>query len=194
MSRGVGNEASGAAIAIPYRPGDTIPAGHTVNDAILTPEDRKEALSRAYVQAVAAAAGYTLARQDFDRDGVDLQVRAGGEMRASLDLQLKATVLLAQDGPEWRFPLRKRNYDLLREPTMVPRALVVLDLPLGEERWVCISDKQLVMRHCAYWLVLEGAPESVNQYTVTVPIPKTNRFDVQGLRALMAKARGGSLS
>ena len=49
--------------------------------------DRKEGLSRAYVQAVAAAAGYTLAEQNFDLDGVDVQVRAGGAMRPSLDMQ-----------------------------------------------------------------------------------------------------------
>ena len=65
-----------------------------MNDAILGSTDREEALSRAYVAAVAAGAGYTLAVQDFDRDGVDVQVRAGGAMRPSLDIQLKATVRL----------------------------------------------------------------------------------------------------
>lgn len=94
---------------------------------------RKERLCRAYVLAVASAAGYALAEQNFDRDGVDIQVRAGGAMRPSLDMQLKATVRLKQHGDDWRFPLPRRNHDLLREATMVPRVLVVLEgvAPIG---------------------------------------------------------------
>ena len=95
-----------------------------MSDAILASTDREEALSRAYIAAVAASAGYTLAVQDFDRDGVDVQVRAGGAMRPSLDIQLKATVQLSEGGEdEFRYRLRRRNYDLLREQTLVPRIL-----------------------------------------------------------------------
>jgi hypothetical protein len=45
-------------------------------DHLLAPNDREEALSRAYVAAVAAGAGYALAPMDFDRDGVDLEIKA----------------------------------------------------------------------------------------------------------------------
>lgn len=171
-----------------------LPPGNMVSDSILAPGDRKEGLSRAYVQSVASAAGYTLAEQNFDRDGVDVQVRAGGAMRPSLDIQLKATVRLVQDGGNWRFPLPKRNYDLLRERTHIPRVLVVLDLPRDEERWLSVSAEQLVMRRCAYWVALTGAPESGNEQTVTVSIPAVNRLDVPALKDLMARARSGTLS
>lgn len=164
-----------------------------MSDSILASGDRKEGLSRAYVQAVAAAAGYTLADQNPDRDGVDVQVRAGGEMRPSLDIQLKATVRLVQDGAHWRFPLPKRNYDLLRERTMVPRVLVVLDLSEDEERWLSVSAHELVMRRCAYWVAITGAPESENIRTVTVSIPTANRLDVAALKNLMDRARNGAL-
>lgn len=165
-----------------------------MSDSILASGDRKEGLSRAYVQAVAAAAGYTLAEQNLDRDGVDVQVRAGGTMRPSLDMQLKATVRLVQDGAHWQFPLSRRNYDLLRKPTMVPRVLVVLDLPQDEECWLSTSAQELVLRRCAYWVALTGAPESRNKYSITVPIPTANRLDVQALRNLMDLARNGALS
>ena len=164
-----------------------------MSDSILSSGDRKEGLSRAYVQAVAAAAGYTLAEQNFDRDGVDVQVRAGGQTRPSLDMQLKATVGLGQDGAHWRFPLRKRNYDLLRERTMVPRVLVVLDLPKDEQRWLNVSEQELVMRRCAYWVALRGAPECGNDHTVTVSVPTANRLDVPALKDLMDRARRGKL-
>lgn len=166
-----------------------------MNDAILTSPDRKEALSRAYVMAVAASAGYTLAVQDFDRDGVDIQVRAGGEMRPNLDIQLKATVKLGGDGKdEFRYPLPRRNYDLLREQTFVPRILVVLDLPGDEKQWTSISTRQLVVRRCAYWANMKGLPETSNVTTVTVSIKKQNIFNTANLRKLMEQARTGTIS
>lgn len=166
-----------------------------MSDAILASTDREEALSRAYVAAVAASAGYTLAVQDFDRDGVDVQVRAGGAMRPSLDVQLKATVQLGEGREdEFRYPLRRQNYDLLREQTLVPRILVVLDLPGDESRWVSISAEELVMRRCAYWANIKGFPETTNKETVTVAIKKQNRFDIESLRELMDRARTGAIS
>ena|GEM_PF-103575 len=171
-----------------------LPPRHTVSDSILASGDRKEGLSRAYVQAVASAAGYTLAEPNLDRDGVDVQIRAGGQMRPSLDMQLKATVRLRQHGAHWRFPLLRRNYDLLREPTMVPRVLVVLDLPEDEQRWLSASAQELVMRRCAYWVAIPGAPESENEHTLTISIPTANRLDVPALKDLMDRARSGTLS
>ena len=165
-----------------------------MTDSILASGDRKEGLSKAYLQSVASAAGYTLAEQNFDRDGVDVQVRAGGAMRPSLDIQLKATVRLAKVGANWRFPLPKRNYDLLRVRTQVRRVLVVLDLPRDEGCWLSVSAERLVMRRCAYWVALTGAPESGNKRTVTVSIPTANRLDVPALKNLMARARSGNWS
>ncbi len=54
----------------------------TVPLCLMSVTDREEALSRAYVAAVAAGAGYLTASMDFDRDGVDVQIRAGGAMPA----------------------------------------------------------------------------------------------------------------
>ena len=75
-------------------------------------------------------AGYVVATMDFDRDGIDCEIKAGGRMRPSLGIQLKATVDLGEvaDG-SYRYPLKRRNFDLLRGPTQVPRLLVLLDLP-----------------------------------------------------------------
>ena len=166
-----------------------------MNDAILGSTDREEALSRAYVAAVAAGAGYTLAVQDFDRDGVDVQVRAGGAMRPSLDIQLKATVRLKRgEKGEYRYPLQRRNYDLLRAQSLVPRVLVVLDLPAEEHQWISVSVDELVMRRCAYWVNLSGLPQTTNKESVTVTIDNKNRFDIETLRDLMNRARRGVLS
>ena len=60
---------------------------------------------------------------------MDLQIQAGGEMRPALDLHLKATInLKRRDDGHVRIPLKRRNYDLLRMETQVPRLVVVLVL------------------------------------------------------------------
>jgi hypothetical protein len=161
-------------------------------DNLLASTDREEALSRAYLQAVAAGAGYAVASLDFDRDGIDCEIKAGGRMRPALGVQLKATVNLGEavDGC-YRYPLKRRNYDLLRAPTQTPRLLVVLALPTDEAEWLTVSDAELVMRRCAYWASLADAPDSDNRASVTVALPERNRFDVDALRALMDRSRTG---
>lgn len=166
-----------------------------MTDGLMSSNDREEALSHAYVAAVAAGAGYVTAEQNFDRDGVDVQIRAGGSMRPSLDVQLKATINLgeATEGA-YRYPLKRRNYDLLREQTMVPRILVVLALPAVEADWLSVTPEQLVMRRCAFWASLAGFPETENNESVTISIQNNNRFDVESLRALMERARRGAIA
>ena len=163
-------------------------------DALLSVQDREEALSRAYVRAVAAYAGYVTSECDFDRDGVDLRINAGGAMRPAIDLQLKATINLAEsrDG-RYRFPLLRRNYVLLRDETQTPRLLVVLDLPKDEDQWMTMTTEEMVLRRCAYWLSLRGYPETDNTSSITVYIPRQNVLDVDSLRGLMERSRKGGI-
>lgn len=166
-----------------------------MTDSLMSSTDREEALSRAYVAAVAAGAGYTTAESNLDRDGVDVQVRAGGDMRPSIDIQLKATVNLGKaSNGAFSFPLKRRNYDLLREPTIVPRVLVVLDLPKDEKEWLSVKPEELVLRRCAYWANLAKSPETENKESVTISIENKNRFNVEGLKALMEQARTGAIA
>jgi hypothetical protein len=165
-----------------------------VTDGLLTLQDREEAFSRAYIQALAAGAGYVVATKDFDRDGVDVEIQAGGAMRPALALQLKATINLplAGDGA-YRYPLKRRNYDLLRLPTQVPRLLAVLDLPADEDEWLTVMAENLILRRCAFWATLAGLPDTDNRETVTISLPPANRLDVASLRWLMEKSRTGSI-
>lgn len=163
------------------------------NDHLLTERDQEELLSIAYAHAVAAQAGYVTAAYERDRDGVDMRIQAGGEMRPALEFQLKATVNLGavhNDGC-FHFPLRRRNYDLLIIRTQTPRLLVVLDLPDEKERWMSITDDELILRHRAYWLNLLNWEETENTDYRTVAIPETNVFDVASLRDLIEQSRNG---
>ena len=164
------------------------------SDQLLASTDREEALSRAYVQAVAADAGYVVASLDFDRDGIDYVIKAGGRMRPSLGIQLKATTQLGEPHEgHYRYALKRRNYDLLREPTQTPRVLVVLTLPQDEAEWLTVTDEELVLRRCAYWVSLSNLPETDNRTSVTVSLPAHQRFDVAALRDLMEQSRRGAI-
>ena len=55
------------------------------NDHLLSERDQEELLSIAYAHAVAAQAGYVTAAYERDRDGVDMRIQAGGEMRPALE-------------------------------------------------------------------------------------------------------------
>ena len=163
-------------------------------DALLSKADKEEELSRIYARAVAAGAGYVTSVPEYDRDGVDLQIRAGGHMRPAIDLQLKATINLEGKGEEhFRYPLPVRNFDLLRQDTQTPRLLVVLALPKQEDRWLKLTARKMVLRRCAYWATLRRHPKTLNRRTITVSLSKRNLFDVTGLRGLMEQARTGSI-
>ncbi len=162
-------------------------------DALLTDADREEALSRAYVRAVAGFAGYTVSEEDFDRDGIDMGVHAGGDLSPAIALQLKATTRLGALHPDnsYRYPAPIENYRELIRPSQVPRYLVVLALPADKAHWLTVSADELVMRRCAYWVSLFGAPESGNRASVTVRIPANNRLDHYALQELLERSRRG---
>ncbi len=78
---------------------------------LLKEPDQKEALSRIYVQALAARAGYLTSVPVPDRDSVDLRIHAGGACRPALDVQLKATTIFPESQDDFlRFRLSIKNY------------------------------------------------------------------------------------
>ena len=166
-----------------------------MTDALIKSTNLEEAISRVYVSAIVAGAGYVSGKTDFDMEGVDLTVHAAGPARPRIDIQLKATINLGDptDGV-FRYPLKSRNYDLLREQTMAPRILVVVELPKNQSEWLTVSPDQLILRRCAFWHSLAGLPETSNKESVTISIQYARRFDVEGLKALMAQARTGVIS
>lgn len=162
-----------------------------MTDALLADTDIEEAFSAAYAHAVAAGAGYVVSQKNFDRDGVDLTIEAGGDVRPKLDVQLKSTINLADAGHAYKLPLKKRNYDLLRLPAQTPRILVVMHLPQAKSDWLKLSPSELVLKNCAFWVSLRNEPERDNTTSVTIEIPKAQQFDIDGLKALMARSRTG---
>jgi hypothetical protein len=148
-----------------------------------------EALSRAYVSAIAAAAGYVVSTSDFDRDSVDLVLSAGGAMRPQLAIQLKATTKIPTRAAQFKFSLSKKNYDDLRTNTRTPRILVVLAMPKSSTSWLSHKVQRLILRRCAFWKSLRGLPESENETKIQITLDTSQVFDVPTLVDLMEKSR-----
>jgi hypothetical protein len=164
---------------------------------LLTRNHRQEALSRAYVQAVAARCGLgcTLLR-DFAY-GVDLTLhdisrkgRRYTESGFKLDIQAKSLAGGVLTETHAVYDLSVPAYDDLRDPYLgCPRILVVLVLPEQEQDWTTQTEEHLLLRRCAYWMSLKGYPPTENERTVRLPIPRTNVFSIASLQLLMAKVR-----
>jgi Domain of unknown function (DUF4365) len=165
---------------------------------VLIQTHRQEALSRAYIQAVTARCGMSCSFRDFDY-GIDVTLHEITrrenryvETGFNLDIQAKSTINAIVEEQQIKYDLEVKAYDDLRDTEVgTPRILVVLCLPPPEGLWMAMTDAELVLRRCAYWLSLRGWDATTNQDTVRVPIPRANRFWVEGLQGIMRQIRAG---
>lgn len=161
---------------------------------MMSDNQRKSRFSLAWIEAVAAVAGYHLSEPRVDEDSVDGTLAGREGRRPKLDFQAKATAAAEFDDAHLLFDLPVKNYNDLRIETLVPRVLVVVHMPAAETEWLQQSQAGLLLRQCGYWLSLLGSPEITNRDTVRVRLPLANRFEPVALRALMSRCeRGESL-
>lgn len=171
----------------------------------LTSQNVESELSYAYLHAVASHAGVGCkwgSRHD-DNTGVDALLTSWGPFPAGgyrdeidIKVQLKATVVppVERDGVLSYGLKGIPQYDDLRSNALAtPRILVVLFLPAEHHEWMSHTDDGLSLHRCAYWVSLRQAPPSQNETSQTVYLPKTQRFDVQGLRKLFDEIALGNV-
>jgi hypothetical protein len=101
--------------------------------------ERMQLFSRAYVEAVAAAAGYDVTRPSVDDDSIDGIILGRVGRRPRIEFQLKATGRDLIREEQIHSPLPRKNYDDLRVETLVPRMLIVVTMPEGEGDWIVQS-------------------------------------------------------
>jgi len=160
--------------------------------------DREAELSYAYIHAVTAQSKMCceIRSRLADNAGLDAKITAWGDFpgirkEVELNIQLKATRSAPRENDNYLtydFPFKnpKKYNDLCEiEAYSVPRFLVVLFLPHDESQWLSVSDEALILRKCAYWVSLRGAPVTQNQTSQVVYIPKLQRFDPEGLTSLV---------
>ena len=159
---------------------------------------QKEQFSRAYVQAVAAVAGYAWSQPSVDEDSIDLTLAArggGGTIRSpKLDLQLKCHAQNTPTETTFAYPLKIKNYDELRDDTvMVPRILVIVLVPDKVDDWLTHAENELSLRRCAYWSSLRGLPPTQNANTISVTVHRSQQFHCDGVIQLMLRIGAGGL-
>lgn len=156
--------------------------------------EQKQQLSFAYIHAVAARAGYACEYTRVDIDSADLKIAARGYIHHQavvrsprIEVQMKATAADRLGNGYLSFALPIKNYNDLREETLVPRLLVVLQLPDNPDEWLNVTEEQMISRRCAYYRSLLGEPPTENRETLTVHLPRQNLLTVPALTDLMKK-------
>ena len=162
----------------------------------MTRNQRQEALSRAYVQAVAAQAGLSHTPRATDY-GIDLSLYAVArrgrryvETGMVLDVQVKSTTRGGTEPGAVVYDLDVKSYDDLREPAAHnPRLLVPVVLPPDPADWLTQTEEALTIRRCAYWLSLQGRGPTPRGRTVRLRIPRGNVFSPAALRGILEHLR-----
>ena len=157
-----------------------------------------EEFSRAYIYAVASAAGYGYLDMRVDYDSVDAMVYAVGAgntpRRPKVEIQLKCTARNVLTNAYLRIAIPKKNFDDLRLIDLpVPRIIVVLLTPPDCGDWIQHSEAQLALRKCGYWASLRGLPESPNTTSVTIRVPRAQQFTPAALEAMMLRIDAGGV-
>ena len=156
---------------------------------------RKEALSRSYIQAVAAKTGVTISTpgQDFGVDGTFKKIgKIDGrifETGIALDYQLKATTNFeAKDGTVI-YDLEAKTYkDFLNTFELSKRILILFCLPKESEDWVKITEDCMELRKCCYWWDYNDKVEEKgidNKSSVRIKISRSQIFDHKSLKKLL---------
>ena len=158
----------------------------------MTPNQRKEEISRAYVHAIAGACGFAVGAWSQDHACIDTTISGPSPKKAKLDLQLKATSqgsAVKADHISWQ--VSRAHYEQMAcVEVSAPHYLVVLVLPEDAERSVEHTVEQLAVRRCAYWIKMTGMPP-VAVDSPTVQIPKAQVFSPEALAAAMTAAERG---
>lgn len=158
---------------------------------------QKEQFSRAYIEAVAAVAGFNTYGQKIDDDSIDIGVAARGPfgvfVAPRVEFQLKCTARPKWLSGQLHYPLKLKNYiDLSGDRTMVPRLLAVMIVPERLDEWLTQSIDELLMRRSCYWVSLRTATRVPNLTKVTVSIPQSQLLTVEALRHIVAAVGKGS--
>lgn len=154
--------------------------------------DLKELFQTSLIGAIAAAAGCNVGETKIDNGvDVDLYHEITGEEEVPLRVQLKAvTNGWNASRTEISAKLRDIRYERMRKAWSLPHILVIMDLPTDPAQWMWSRHPYTALRHCAYWVSLEGQPARTGK-KITVSAPATNVFDDVALCEIMARLRAG---
>jgi hypothetical protein len=167
---------------------------------VLTDQHIAEALSRAYVRAIAGRAGLNLAIREYDY-GVDgsfdeVVVRQNRRVESgfSLSFQLKASTQWQLEANHIIYDLEAKTYnDLILRRSIrmaVPCILILLALPADAEQWLICEESELRLKGACYWAYLSGNL-SENRQSVRIRISQNQRLTPESLLTLIENVKTG---
>jgi hypothetical protein len=157
------------------------------------PESFKaEALSMAYIRAIAAKAGVNIYRPEYDF-GVDMSfgkvVQRDGRRCADtssmpVPFQIKASKVWELRGDTIIYDLEVKNYNDLVNSTIL--VLILMCLPSTSDEWLRQDEECLSLHKCCYyWRPSSGQAETLNSEKKRIYIPRSQIFTVDALTMLM---------
>jgi hypothetical protein len=155
-------------------------------------------LSYAYLHAIASHAHFGCAPTDRNNDAIAIDAFISVRERLSrqsrwtdfkIEVQLKATTRVPEgQHPFFSFPMPVHQYDKLRDTrALANKLLVILLLPEQTGEWLKWTMDELLLRRCAYWVSLRGAPAVSSVSTTNVRISRANVLSVDRLRELATR-------
>ena len=65
---------------------------------------------------------------------------------------------------------------IIRKNTKSPLILVVFILPENKDEWLSLSDKELIVKKCAYWFIPEENNSTKNTSSIRISINKNEQL------------------
>jgi len=169
----------------------------------LTEQHKAEALSQAYVHAVAARAGANVSTRVYDY-GIDGSFHEiininGRRMESGITIhcQLKASKNWTLDNTNIIYDLEAKTYNdliIMKGKQHIPCVLILLCLPQNPDEWLEMCEEYLQLRKCCYWIHVKANTPTSNRRKVRISIPRNQRFTPDALITLFNQIKGGTLS
>ncbi|MFG1644899.1 DUF4365 domain-containing protein [Amycolatopsis sp. NPDC049252] len=147
------------------------------------------------MQAIAAAAGLRVTKEELEPEGIDLQIiqdRKGLQPRTQrIEVQVKARTGVRVVDENFRVDLRAKQFHALNGVFQVDydvrRYLVLVTVPDHfSEYYRCGDEDHLRFHNRAYWADLMGMPDlPSSQASTTVSVPKCNLLTSEALVELV---------
>jgi hypothetical protein len=157
-------------------------------------------LATAYVQALAALAGATIAvsRRDYGVDGTlsqveQVRIAQGVQFIPSgfpVDFQLKGTTVASVQEERVQYDLKVRNYDLIvgRPALGTPYYLFLVCFDGALEEWFALKPNELILKASAFWWTGAG-PRTTNSSTFRIGIPPENRLTPDAIEGMLRASK-----
>lgn len=152
---------------------------------LVTESAAKEILQDGALNALAAAAGCTLATPRPDVNGIDWTVTLKSishtqVLEAKVDVQLKCThTAVPNSYGHFSYSLDNTQWEKLASTKISnPRLLLVMLCPSDVDQWVHTRPNWTLIRHSMYWVNLYGlGPTNPNGLKSQVHVPYSQRLD-----------------